>query len=100
MPNARRKEAPVVVRQRYIIRFDEPQDIECIILGEMGLTTAAIASRSELSEGQVLYRLKKADIKRSDYRSGESKFAQHALRLMRDRMENHVRHTIAPRFRS
>jgi len=46
-------------------------DFKVLLLGSFGLSTWAIAQKTGLSFGQVLYRLKKGSITRSDYRNGQ-----------------------------
>jgi hypothetical protein len=59
------------------------EDHECALLGAMGFSTRYIASRTGLSPGKIGYRLKKATIKRMDYRNGDSSVAKMVLRNMR-----------------
>jgi hypothetical protein len=54
--------------------YDE--DYECAFLGAMGFSTRYISTQTHLGGGQVNYRLKKAHIRRMDYRNGTSAFAQ------------------------
>ncbi len=49
-------------------------------LGELGLTSEAIARECRLSEGQVNYRLKVLGIRRVAYRSGKSKLSWKIIR--------------------
>jgi len=55
--------------------LNEDTDLLVAALGELGWTTKAIAARAGLSEGQVQYRLKFAEVKRADYRNGQSQSA-------------------------
>ncbi len=54
------------------VRSDE---LECRILGGMGLSTKCIMERTGLTHSQVTYRLHKAGVKRKDYRDGTSDMA-------------------------
>jgi hypothetical protein len=62
------------------INFFAGADLHCCRLGSMGFGTRAIAEATGLSEGQVGYRLRLGQIKRSDYRNGKSAVAQKLLR--------------------
>lgn len=46
-------------------------DIQCAIMGALGMSTKAIIKRTHLTPCQVTYRLNKKGIKRADYRNGE-----------------------------
>lgn len=56
-----------------------PADIQCCLLAKMGMSTKLICSRTGLTPGQVALRLRQANIRRSDYREGESMFAQKVI---------------------
>lgn len=62
-------------------RYDE--DRECAILGAMGFSTRFIIERTRLRSGQITYRLKKAQVRRLDYRDGHSDMALLVLRNLR-----------------
>jgi hypothetical protein len=61
--------------------YDE--DFECAYLGALGFSTKYIMLRTKLGGGQINYRLKKAHIRRIDYRDGNSDFATMIQRSMR-----------------
>lgn len=61
--------------------FTVDEDYEAAFLGSLGFSTRCIQSRTKLSPGQVTYRLKKAAIRRIDYRDGTSETATLVLRL-------------------
>ena len=56
-------------------------DMECLILGELGLSTRFIEQRTgkQLTPGQISYRLHKGGVKRKDYRDGESELVQEVI---------------------
>jgi hypothetical protein len=56
---------------------EELMDFRVAVLGALGWSTAAIVSKTSLTPCQVTYRLKKASLKRSDYRSGYSGIAEY-----------------------
>lgn len=58
-------------------------DMLCAMLGERGLATTTIANSCGLSHSQVLYRLKKANIYRADYRNGLSPYARSVIATAR-----------------
>ena len=64
------------------VRWVRNDELECGILGKMGMSTKCIMERTGLSHCQVTYRLNKAGVVRRDYRDGTSDFAQ----LVIDRM--------------
>jgi hypothetical protein len=49
-------------------------------MASMGFSTRAIIRETGLTSSQTTYRLKKAGIKRADYRNGESYMAKFQLR--------------------
>ena len=58
------------------VRFNQNiSDRHVAILGEIGMSTAFIAHETGLTECQVIYRLAKAQIRRRDYRNGNSAVA-------------------------
>lgn len=67
------------------VNFDTVQkDYDCALYGALGFSTRCIQTYARgLSAGQISYRLKKAHIRRCDYRDGTSEFAQITLRNVR-----------------
>lgn len=65
-------------------------DYEAAFLGSLGFSTKCIMSRTKLRPGQVTYRLKKASIRRIDYRDGTSDMASLVLRQMRPAIEDQL----------
>ena len=66
------------------------EDYECAFLGAMGFSTRFIQSRTTLTSGKITYRLKKAHIRRIDYRDGNSDFAEIMLRGMRPVLDKNL----------
>lgn len=66
------------------------EDYECAYLGALGFSTRYIASKTGLTNGKIGYRLKKATIRRMDYRNGESRFASIVLKSIRPLMQREV----------
>lgn len=56
--------------------IQDPLDFRVVLLGSLGFTTDYIASDTGLTKSQVTYRLGKGEIKRADYRRGESAIAR------------------------
>src|SRR5579864_6426309 len=65
---------------------DNAWDRQCWRMGMLGLSTNYIASETELTPGQVLYRLRWAEVKRADYRNG-GKFTNIVLREASDAID-------------
>jgi hypothetical protein len=65
-------------------------DYEAAFLGSLGFSTRCIITRTKLRPGQVTYRLKKASIRRIDYRDGTSDMASLVLRQMRPAIEDEL----------
>lgn len=66
------------------------EDFECAYLGALGFSTRYIAEKTGLTNGKITYRLKKADIRRMDYRNGTSAFASVILKSVRPMMQREV----------
>jgi|SoimicMinimDraft_3_1059731.scaffolds.fasta_scaffold117807_2 hypothetical protein len=66
------------------------QDFEAALLGSLGQSTVAISANTQLSKGQVTYRLRKAGVRLGDYRSGESTIARLVMRNMRPVLEREL----------
>jgi len=70
--------------------LNDVDDHTCIFLASLGFSTRYICKRTDLSESQVLYRLKKAGLtsanhaSRSDFRNGESPMAVVVLGQVRE----------------
>ena len=58
-------------------------DFKCAIMGSLGFSTNLIMRHTEFTPWQVGYRLRKAEIRRSDYRNGESAVAESMLQNAR-----------------
>lgn len=67
-------------------------DYEAAFLGSLGFSTRCIMAKTKLRPGQITYRLKKAAIRRIDYRDGNSDMAVLVLRNMRPALEKEVMH--------
>lgn len=84
-PNPHRVEEQLKrrIRPRPVDFFRYDEDRECAILGAMGFSTRFIIERTRLRGGQITYRLKKAHVRRLDYRDGHSDMALLVLRNLR-----------------
>lgn len=69
-------------------------DFDVALMGELGLSSKAIASSTGLTEFQVGYRLHKGGIKRSHYRNGDSEVSRIVMKhsdLFSKVVERHLR---------
>ena len=55
-------------------------DFKCALLGSLGFSTRLIMRHTDLTPSQIGYRLRKGEIRRSDYRNGESSVAENLLK--------------------
>lgn len=76
---ARRK-----IERRLVDYLSHDEDNECALLGALGYAGRYIESRTGLRPGQVDYRLRKAQIRRTDIRNGRGRWAKLILSNMRD----------------
>jgi hypothetical protein len=58
-------------------------DFKCAIMGSLGFSTNLIMRHTDFTTSQIGYRLRKAEIRRSDYRNGESAVAESMLQNAR-----------------
>jgi len=58
-------------------------DFKCALLGSLGFSTRLIMHHTGFTPSQIGYRLRKGDIRRSDYRNGESSVAENLLQRAR-----------------
>jgi hypothetical protein len=79
-------------KPRRVDFFGNDQDYEAAFLGSLGFSTRCIQGNTKLSPGQITYRLRKAAIRRIDYRDGTSDMARVVLRSMRPTLEKEVMH--------
>lgn len=63
--------------------FIYDEDFECAFLGAIGRSNRCIIARTKLTPGKITYRLKKAQIRRLDYRDGYSEIAMIVERALR-----------------
>lgn len=56
------------------------RDLDVLIYGELGFSTAFIMEQTGLEKGPVYYRLQRAGVRRNDYRNGTSAVAKAVLR--------------------
>lgn len=75
---------------RRVDYYRNTEDHECALLGAMGFSTRFIWRETSLSDGQIAYRLKKASIRRMDYRNGDSDLAKMMLRNVRPTAEQQL----------
>lgn len=66
-------------RHRRVNFFENTSDFKTALLASLGFSTLYIKQNTNLSESQITYRLKKAQIRRAEYRNGESLAAAFVL---------------------
>jgi hypothetical protein len=73
-------------------------DFKCALLGSLGFSTQLIMRHTGLTPSQVGYRLRKGEIRRSDYRNGQSSVAENLLQRSRiiavPALKQHLRNVI------
>jgi hypothetical protein len=72
-----------MTKPRRVDFFMHNEDYQCAYLGALGFSTKYIIRQTKLGAGQVTYRLKKAHIRRMDYRNGDSDFAAIVMQGLR-----------------
>jgi hypothetical protein len=70
---ARRKQQ---TSPRPVDPVNNSQDHECLLLAMRGRSNRAIIKKTQLTPGQISYRLRKFDVSRMDFRNGEGQFAE------------------------
>lgn len=74
-------------------------DFKCALLGSLGFSTRLIMAHTDLTPSQIAYRLRKGEIRRSDYRNGDSAIANNMLQRARvvavPALKEHLRTVIA-----
>lgn len=61
------------------VNWTSDEDLRCAILAGLGFSTQFIMEETGLTASQISYRLKKGQLKRADYRNGESAIAQRVM---------------------
>lgn len=95
---AKRKLAEKPKKSRHKITFLDDDDLFVAFLGEVGWHSRAIAERTNMTECQVNYRLHKANIKRKDYRNGESKTSELVIDKCAPQVTRDLRSDLPQRF--
>jgi hypothetical protein len=94
-------------RQRHAVTFTDSADIEVIVLGQLGRSTAYIQLATGLSPCQITYRLTKAKAGeglplgegyRTQWRNGTSATAKQVERIMRAKLRRRNRRVLPPKF--
>jgi hypothetical protein len=81
------------------ITFESDVDLQVCVRGSLGQHTRAIAKFTGLTESQVAYRLKKANVSRRAYRDGESEEAQYVFDITSQHLYGHWHNELVPRFK-
>jgi hypothetical protein len=79
-------------KPRRVDFFIYDEDYQCALLASLGFSNRCIIQHTKLTPGKITYRLKKANIKRMDYRDGASDVATMVMRGMRGAIEKEVTH--------
>ena len=73
-------------------------DFKCALLGSLGFSTRLIMRHTDLTPSQIGYRLRKGEIRRSDYRNGDSSVAESMMQRARSvavpALKQHLRSVI------
>ncbi len=92
------KKHQLIIITRRLVNFRENLlDRKVAIYGALGFGSKFISREVKLSEGQVNYRLKRANIKRSNYRNGSSPFAKIVVNKASEAVESKVMQSSAVR---
>lgn len=83
---------------RHRITFAAERDLHCAVLGTLGFSTEAIARETELTPGQVNYRLHKAKVDRAGYRAGTSRVAQAVMRRVMPEERRRLKRELPPQY--
>lgn len=70
------------------------EDFQVALLGAMGFSTTFIKRETGLTDGQIQYRLGKAEIKRKSYRDGESQEAEMVMATLSKKMSKELIHKL------
>lgn len=76
------------------------KDLEAAVLASMGFSTDFIQAKTGLSPGQIGYRLKRAGVKRAEYRSGNSALARMVLGQLHGKAKAVVTSEIPTEYRT
>lgn len=82
-------------KPRRVNFFQNSQDLQAAVMGSLGFSTEFIATCTKLSPCQVLYRLGKAKVKRSDYRNGHGQVSLLVGNRLRSQVTEMVRAKIS-----
>lgn len=82
------------MKPRPVDFFKYEEDYECAFLGALGFSTRFIGEQTKLSPGKITYRLKKANVRRMDYRNGYSEIASLMRRKMRPEVSSRLTHSL------
>ena len=70
--------------------FSYDEDFECAYLAALGRSNRCIIARTKLTPGKITYRLRKARIRRIDYRDGTSDIALIVERALRSPLNKNL----------
>ena len=81
-------------RNSHLAIFQDSRDFECALLAALGFSNSLITSRTGLSINQITYRLKRVDIRRSDYRNGHSMLAKLVTNKVHNQAKAEIEHKL------
>lgn len=82
-------------RVKYVDFINNTSDFEVLILGSLGRSTKFITMRTGYTPSQIIYRLRKQDVRRMDYRNGTSELSDRLLSVERKVAGNFLRRKVA-----
>lgn len=74
--------------------LNDKTDLQVLILGELGFSTAFIHEKTGYTGCQIAYRLRKQSLRRSSYRNGESTAALFVLSKSEHKLAHEIRNKI------
>ena len=77
-------------KPRRVDWFSYDEDFECAYLAAIGRSNRSIIARTKLTPGKITYRLRKAQIRRVDYRDGNSEIALMVERSLRGSLSKNL----------
>jgi hypothetical protein len=76
------------------VTWASSEDLRCAIMGALGFSSKFIGEQTGLTPCQISYRLKIGNIRRSDYRNGNSHIAQRVIDKVAPTNQVQIRKTL------
>ena len=82
--------------RRHRITWQDPSDVAALVVASMGFSNKAVNHYTGLSNGQIYYRLRKANLQkaRAEFRNGTSPIARQMIARNRDFVEGRVHRSL------